>query len=101
MVPVYVRVWEYQVPAEHVEAFVAAYGADGDWARLFRRGRGYGGTDLYRAADGSARFLTVDRWDDEAAWAGFVARWRTESGALGAELAGLTSANRVLVEHET
>ena len=55
MVLVHVRVWEYEVPAEHLDAFVAAYGADGDWSQMFRRGRGYGGTDLYRAADGSAQ----------------------------------------------
>src|SRR3954453_4667863 len=51
MAHVYIRVWEYRIDAEHVEAFLAAYGSDGEWARLFQRGPGYVGTELYRSTD--------------------------------------------------
>jgi hypothetical protein len=57
MASVYVRVWEYQVAADHIDAFLAAYGAEGDWARLFRTGRGFLGTELFRRTDDEARFV--------------------------------------------
>lgn len=97
----YVRVWQYEVPAEQVEAFVAAYGADGDWAQLFRRASGYAGTDLFRDTDSRDRFLTVDRWDSETAWDAFLAQRGTEYGRLADDLAGLTTANRPVLEGDT
>jgi heme-degrading monooxygenase HmoA len=43
------------------------YGPSGRWAALFRRGAGYGGTELFRG--GAARvYLTLDRWESEAAY---------------------------------
>ena len=93
----YVRVWEYDVDAGQADAFVAAYGADGDWAELFRRGRGYAGTELYRHADGS-RFVTVDRWSSVADWEEFLERHRAAYGALDARLAPLSREQRALIE---
>jgi heme-degrading monooxygenase HmoA len=95
---VYVRVWEYEVPTESVGAFVAAYGPDGEWARLFRRGRGYLGTDLYRQDGGGDRFLTVDRWVDQDSWRSFLDTSRSAYDALDARLEGLATTERALVE---
>ena len=72
MACVYVRVWEYEVAADHIDAFLAAYGAEGEWARLFRTGGGFLGTELYRSADDQRRFVTVDRWRDQGDWRDFL-----------------------------
>jgi heme-degrading monooxygenase HmoA len=56
-------VWAFTVRAEAVERFVALYGPEGDWVRLFARHPGYRGTDLLRDEADPRRFLTVDRWD--------------------------------------
>jgi hypothetical protein len=32
---VFVRVWEYEVPGDRVQAFIAGYAADGPWGELF------------------------------------------------------------------
>ena len=94
----YLRIWEYEVPAGAVDRFVAAYGADGDWARLFRRADGHVGTGLFRGAEDGGRFLTVDRWRDEPAWTAFLGTWEQEYRALDAALAPLTTAQRLLLE---
>lgn len=97
----YVRVWLYHVPTSSVPAFIAAYGSDGDWARLFRRGPGYLGTRLLRDTEAEETFLTVDRWTDEAAWLGFSAAWRAEYKALDAALDDLAVVEHALIEGST
>jgi heme-degrading monooxygenase HmoA len=94
----YVRVWEYQVEAGQSAAFRAAYGAEGDWAQLFRKGRGYAGTALYRNTTDGTRFVTVDRWSSEAAWTSFLGKFREPYDALDTQLAGLSLSQRELVE---
>ena len=94
----YVRVWEYDVAVEHGDAFVAAYGTDGDWAQLFQRGRGHVSTELYRNTATDARFVTVDRWTDEAAWRAFLEDWGAAYEDLDALLDRLTTSQRRLVE---
>lgn len=90
MAHVYIRVWEYKVDAEHIDAFHAAYGSDGEWARLFQRGRGYVGTELYGCTDDKSRFVTVDRWADERAWRAFLEEAREAYDRLDERMAHLT-----------
>lgn len=85
----YVRVWEYEVPPASVDDFVAAYGADGDWAALFAHGPGYLGTELYRSTDDPARFVTVDRWTDATDWNSFRTKHGEQYEALDARLGRL------------
>ena len=94
----YIRVWEYQVTGQHVEAFLAAYGGDGEWTRLFRASSGYSGTELYRSTAEADRFLTVDRWDAEKSWRTFLDAHRDAYDALDARLAKLTQEDRRLIE---
>ena len=98
MASMYIRVWEYEVVAEHSDAFVTAYGADGDWAHLFQRGRGHVGTELYRSTDDEARFVTVDRWTGEAAWRAFLEEWGEAYDELDTRLDRLTTSQRSLSE---
>ena len=95
---VYIRVWEYEVAADHTDAFVAAYGAEGEWGQLFRAGRGYVGTELYRSADDEARFVTVDRWTDEEAWREFLEASRETYDRLDKVLAHLSASQRCVLE---
>ncbi|MBL8542576.1 MAG: antibiotic biosynthesis monooxygenase [Hyphomonadaceae bacterium] len=85
----YVILWSYEVAPEHERAFIAAYGPEGDWARLFATAAGFLGVDLYR--DG-ARFLTIDRWQSEAAFQAFQAARGAEYQALDARCDALTLA---------
>jgi hypothetical protein len=98
MAAMYLRVWEYEVPADHLSAFVAAYGPDGDWARLFAGQDGYLGTGLFRDAMGGGCFLTVDRWVDEPTWRRFLDTSRQAYEALDLRLEGLAATERPLLE---
>ena len=69
---IYTIVWEYEVRPEQIAAFEALYGADGDWARLFRQADGYVETLLFRDTDRPMRYLTIDRWLSRAAYDAFV-----------------------------
>jgi heme-degrading monooxygenase HmoA len=66
----FVSVFAYEVEPEGRAAFEAVYGPDGEWARFFRDGDGYLGTELLRR-DGS--YLLLDRWRSEAAYDAFLA----------------------------
>ena len=86
----FVRVWEYRVRPECLDAFERAYGAEGDWAQLFGREPGFIGTALFRDASNALTFLTVDRWLDEESWTQFLARRRGEYDALDDRFEELT-----------
>jgi heme-degrading monooxygenase HmoA len=69
-------VFSYEV--RDAAEFERVYGPEGDWARFFRRGRGYVGTELLRDVEAPGRYLVVDRWESPEAYNGFVAEHRDE-----------------------
>jgi heme-degrading monooxygenase HmoA len=87
---VFSRTWRF-LPAPGAEQeFVRVYGPDGEWARLFRQGTGYLGTELRHPDADSAEYVTIDRWESEVAWEAFR-RWHAEAyEALDRRCEGLT-----------
>ena len=67
----YVVIWEYQTRPGSEPAFEQLYGPAGAWVELFRKHRGYLGTELLR--DEQSRYVTVDRWENEADYLAFLA----------------------------
>jgi heme-degrading monooxygenase HmoA len=94
----FVRVWEFEVPAEEVEAFMSSYAADGAWSQLFARGDGYIDSRLYRDTDDARRFVTVDRWRDLDSWRRFLDRWTADYQALDKQLEEFTNTERLVIE---
>src|SRR4051812_44517220 len=95
-----IRVWEYDVPQSAVADFERVYGADGAWAQLFSSSDGFEGTELFASVSKSGRYLTVDRFRDEASWRWFEVEQREAYMALDAESEGLTAAERELAGPE-
>jgi len=87
--PGHVILWEFRVKPGSEAAFEAAYGSEGDWARLFRRDPGFRGTELLRVATARG-YLTIDRWASRAAFESFQKRHRKEYEALDRMLSKLT-----------
>ena len=58
----YIVMWEFQVKAGCETEFVAAYGPEGDWARLFRRSPEFLGVELLGSVGNAGRFFTLDHW---------------------------------------
>ena len=86
-------VFEYEVLPEARAEFERVYGPEGEWARFFRSAEGYLGTDLHTPVEATAddrsgslgedpkpgaRFLVVDRWVSEQAYAAFLAGHEAE-----------------------
>jgi heme-degrading monooxygenase HmoA len=92
----YVYLWEYRVRATRVAEFEIAYGAEGDWVRLFRRADGYLGTELLRDLGDPLRFVTVDRWTAALAYEAFHARFAAEFEAIDRRCAELTDDERLI-----
>ena len=91
-----IRVWEYEVSEGSVADFERVYGADGAWARLFSSSDGFEGTELFVSLSSPGRYLTVDRFDEEASWRRFQTEHRDAYLALDAESEGLTLSEREL-----
>lgn len=91
----YLIVWRYLVESVHDAGFRAAYGPDGDWARLFSAMPGFEGTTLV-ALDVPGEYLTVDRWATEDGFRQFLARHRADYEALDAALAELTRSEELI-----
>lgn len=67
----FVVVWQFEVAEEKIVAFEAAYGPEGNWAKLFRSSPQYLGTELLHDAYVPGSYLTIDRWTSEEAFRKF------------------------------
>lgn len=85
----YIRVWKFRAVPGRTPDFEAAYGSDGDWARLFRLGEGHLGTELLHPHSSGGLYLTIDRWRSEADWLRFLDLHGAAYRALDARLAPL------------
>src|SRR5713226_263191 len=87
---VHAIIWEFRAREGRVEEFERAYGPAGDWARFFRRGEGYLGTELHRDLSGGRRYVTIDRWISLQAYETFRNRFRSQYETLDKRLEALT-----------
>lgn len=98
---VYRIVWMYDVKPESAEIFERIYGAEGEWVRLFRTGRGYVGTELFRSTATPGRYVTVDAWASPAAYELFRARAAGAYADLDARCDDLTQTERLVSAGDT
>jgi len=52
--------------------FAGVYGPDGDWAKFFRQGAGFIGTELLRDVEEPDRYVVIDRWESIDAYNDFI-----------------------------
>jgi heme-degrading monooxygenase HmoA len=90
----FVIVWEFRVVRDRAAEFERVYGADGDWARLFRRGEGFLSTELLRDRDDLSRFVTIDRWRSRDDYDAFRAAFDAEYIAMDATSELLTDSEK-------
>lgn len=69
-------VFRYEVRDQR--AFEQAYGPEGEWARFFREGRGYIGTELLHDVEEPERYLVIDRWESGEAYNAFLSERQDE-----------------------
>ena len=88
------RVWLFVPPPDRHEEFRKAYGADGDWARLFASSEAFLGTRLLRACEPAGWWMTIDSWASEAAFDQFHARHGPAYRRLDSALEGVAGEER-------
>jgi len=94
----YIYIWSFDVHAEHADAFRKHYGEEGAWAQLFRRARGYLGTQLLQDEKDPLRFVTIDAWSSPEDYEAFRADYASEYAALDRLCEGFTK-RETLVGH--
>lgn len=92
----FTTVWEYEVPEARRADFEATYGADGEWAQLFRRTTGFQETVLLRSVSSPLTYVTLDRWTSRATYEEFRIIHAAAYAALDAATQGLTLTERHL-----
>ena len=86
----YVIIWEYQVKPECVTEFERIYASNGEWADLFRKEKGYLGTELLHDPKQPLRYISIDRWISSQAHDVFQSRREAEYNALDKRCQNLT-----------
>ena len=90
MTRAYTYIWSFEVHPEHVVAFRWHYGEGGAWTQLFRRARGYLGTQLLQDESDPLRFVTIDAWSSPEDYEAFRAEYHAEYEALDRVCEGFT-----------
>lgn len=87
----YLILWEFRVRRGRERKFERIYGSRGDWAQLFRRARGYRGTQLWRdTRRGGRHYVVLDMWASRANFLAFKKRWAKPYKALDIACLSLT-----------
>jgi heme-degrading monooxygenase HmoA len=93
-------IWSYHVQPEKRAEFEAAYGSDGEWAELFRKGRGYIRTELLRDIDRQNRYTTIDYWATEDDYKSFQDQFTADYQALDARFEAWTISETLIGKFE-
>jgi heme-degrading monooxygenase HmoA len=87
-------VWRFRPRRDAEAAFEAAYGPEGDWARLFRTAAGFLGTTLLKGEGPPLEYLTLDRWASRDAYQAFRQDRSAEFLALDRHCETLTAVEK-------
>ena len=83
-------IWIFRARPERRADFLAHYNAEGAWAQLFARARGYIRTTLQQDAADADRFLCIDAWNDLDAFMQFKREHADAYAALDRQCEQLT-----------
>ena len=82
--------WEFHVKGDRVAEFERIDASNGKWAELFKRGRGFIGSRLFKSPEVPNLFLTIDQWESMKDYKAFLRQWNEEYEALDKQCEGLT-----------
>lgn len=90
----FVIVWEFRVRAGREREFELAYGAEGEWVKLFRQDKAYLRTELIRDLKEAGRYLTLDFWRSEEEYEAFRQSRKDDYRKIDAQCEELTESER-------
>jgi heme-degrading monooxygenase HmoA len=97
----FIVIWEFEIKNNSQASFERVNGPNGEWAKLFKRGEGYLGTELVRDLANPQRYLTIDRWVSQADYDAFRQKWRNEYEAMDQRGEALTASETKIGSFET
>ena len=92
----FLALWEFEVKSGCEERFQSVYGAEGEWARLFRTDPNFLETRLLRDAVRANKFVTQDFWETRSAYESFKELNHTAYVAMDRSCQSLTNFERCL-----
>ena len=96
----FVILWEFEAEPHRQREFESAYGPGGSWARLFRKAEGFVATELLRDRETPGRYLTIDRWESQAAFEAFRQRFAAEYEEIDKACESLTRRETLIGRYE-
>ena len=87
-------IWEFSVKENMRAKFLRYYSSAGLWASLFRKNPGYRETKLLQDTQDENRYFTIDIWENEEYFEGFIKSLAEEYDALNKECEEFTEAER-------
>jgi len=97
----YAYIWEFQVKPGSEAEFELHYGPDGTWVRLFRNSPDFIETLLLKDKAVAGRYITLDRWRNEAAWQAFQVAYAAQYAQLDKACENLTEKEQPLGSYAT
>ena len=94
--PGFIIIWEFRPQPEKRREFEEAYGPEGNWARVLRRGNGYVRTELHADTKSPGRYFTLDFWESRAEFETFKQSYSEEYKAMDAKCESLTMEEKFL-----
>ena len=86
----YAIMWEFMIEPALSDEFEQAYHPEGEWAELFRCSPDYIKTELLHDTDHPERYITIDYWRSEDAYAAFKEGYHDEYEGLDRKCEPLT-----------
>jgi heme-degrading monooxygenase HmoA len=92
--------YRYSVHPSQARAFEHAYGSNGPWVALFKRGKGFIRTRLFRQKADAHVYVTIDAWESKEAYDSFRSEFAEEYRRLDTQLAMLKMEELLLGYYE-
>jgi heme-degrading monooxygenase HmoA len=92
----FLALWEFEVKSGCEERFQSVYGAEGEWARLFRTDENFLETRLLQDPVEPNKFVTLDFWESRSAYESFSELNHAAYLRLDQECQSLTAFERCL-----
>jgi heme-degrading monooxygenase HmoA len=96
----FVALWEFEVKSGYENRFEKVYGAEGEWADLFKTNASFSETRLLRDATRPLVYVTMDFWASRDAYEEFLRAHSEEYKALDAACQRLRQAGRRIGAYE-
>ena len=89
-------IWEFYTTPDREEEFESAYGTEGIWVTLFRKGTGYLRTEFLKDPRTEHRYVTIDMWTSQEEYETFKEHFHQEYALIDRQCESSTVSERFI-----